>query len=268
MRKVLSFLLCVMLLAFPCAFAEGAEEEEAPKEPLDSAALDEMIAETLKELGIKPEKVSVALRDTASGEYYYYNADRWVYTASLYKLPVVMTYANMLNNGEAEPDSFSRTDDEIFEKVLEYSDYPWVTKLETAIYGAKNYMPGLRKQDLEYAHFNEEELPASYFKQSAYSARFFLGVIEELYEHSEEYPNVLEHMKLANPTKYFHRNLGDKYEIAQKYGSDQQCVHAAGIIYTEQPILLVIMTKDQSDMLGNRIIGTLSERITEILSAE
>ena len=266
-QRIISFLLAFILIlsSLPGALAEEADSENIA-EAFDTENMDAVVEECLKELRADPSHVSVAFKDTASDRYYYYNADRWIYTASLYKLPVCMSYANRLKNGEAEADSLALPDDEVFRKVLEFSDYCWVVKLANEMYGTSRTNESMRRQDLEYAGFSEEDLPKNFFSKSLYSARFCLAIVEELYENAGEYPNVIEHMKLASPDKYLRKNLGDEYEIAQKYGSDLRCVHAAGIIYTDSPILIVIMTDEQFDRTGNAIIGALAERIVEELS--
>lgn len=264
MRRAIALLFAAFLLvSFSCAYAEETGPEKWPV--IDSAVLDAMIEDNLSKMKVDAKSVSVAMYYTGSGEYYYFNADNWIYSASLYKMPVCMTYSHGIKDGEFTANTMSRTDDSIFERILGHSDYSWVTRLEKYMYGDRDCIVKMRKQDLEYAHFDEAQLPRDYFKSSKYSARFYLGIIEELYNNSDEYPKVIEYLTGATPTKYFCRNLGDKYPVAQKYGSDNGVVHAAGIIYTDNPILLVIMTDNKADSVGNRIIGTLSENIVECI---
>ena len=261
-RSISALLILAALISASCTLAE-AEEAVSGVSCVDCDELDTIIDSILSELRVDKNTVSVALKYTGTGEYYYYNADRWMYSASLYKMPVCMTYSHKIKTGELEANSLSGNDAYVYDKILGHSDFSWVTRLSHLLYGNGNNTKALREQDLIYSGYDENVLPEAYFGNSIYSARFYLGIIEELYNNSSEYPNVLENMTGATPTKYFCRNLGSKYPVAQKYGSDAGSVHAAGIIYTENPILLVIMTTNKNDAAGNRIIGTISESLVK-----
>lgn len=258
-RKAISLILAAEMFLSGAGAVEDNAEQDSNESWVNSEELDEYIDNMLSKLRIEKKSVSVAMMFTGTGEHYYYNADSWMYSASLYKMPVCMTYSHKIKTGEIKANSLSGNDAYIYDKILGHSDFCWVSRLEQFMYGNGNSIQRMREQDLEYSGFDKSGLPFNFYRSSMYSARFYLGIVEELYNHSEEYPDILDYMTGATPTKYFCRNLGDKYAIAQKYGSDAGCVHAAGIIYTDEPILLVIMTFNKSDASGNRIIGTISE---------
>lgn len=265
MKRLIAMLLATAMLGAPADLlgkTTGGTEEKTVKKTemtfIDSKALDEGIEKLLKEQRVDSSLVSVALEFTATGETYYYNADQWMYTASLCKLPVAMTYAHMLKTGELKPSTKSGGDEYVLKKILIESNYPNYANVASKIYGSVESI-AQRTQDVAYSKFDTDLLPNYFYNSQKYSARFYLGIIRELYDNSEEYPDVIEYMKQASPDKYFRETLGEKYEIAQKYGSANKVVHAAGIIYTDCPVLLVITTNNQSDASGNKIIGKVSE---------
>ncbi len=260
-------LLFAFLLFFSCILAPAhARAEEQEKESgfsvLDEEELTAGIESIIAALHRDKKTVSVALCFPATGETYYYNADRWWYTASLFKLPLVMKISNMQMNGEIDYEQVRLNSDldTALKKVLVYSDNSWAYGLQEKVF--HDDLAAIRANDLAYStDFDAQDLPKKFYSSYLYSARFYLGILRELYAHPEEYPHVLEYMKEASPTKYFHRVLEDRYEIAQKYGSAGHVCHAGGVIYTPDPVLLVVMNSGVEDLPGNKMIGEISAYI-------
>ncbi len=272
MKRTVSFIMAAVMavLLFPAAAraeaAEGSGEiVTASVSVVDEEALDAGIEAIIKTSGRSRDSVSVALYYTGTGEYYYYNANRWWYTASLFKLPLVMKMANMKKYDEIDYDSFrlDNTDIEtVFHQIIRYSDSHWAFAMQQKVF--HDDLRTIRRNDLGFSEgVWSEELPKTFFVEYLYSARFYLGIVKELYENPEEYPNVLQYMCEASPRDYFHRVLGDRYVIAQKYGSAGGCCHTGGIIYTPEPVILVVMNYEVNDFAGNRMIGDISSYIAE-----
>lgn len=269
MKRILSILVaaCIFCALLPArAHAEAAEGSgdcnTASVSVIDGDALDAEIERIISSTGRSKDSVSVALYYTGTGEYYYYNANRWWYTASLFKLPMVMKITRMEEEGELDKSSLvMNTDLETAkEKILRDSNNSWAYGLLEKIFN--NNIKYVRSNDLSYSEgFYAEELPQRFYSSYLYSARFYLGIIKELYTHASDYPNVIRYMCEASPEKYFHKELGDSYRIAQKYGSAGHVVHAGGIIYTPEPVLLVVMNNGVEDLAGNRVIGEISAYI-------
>ncbi len=66
--------------------------------------------------------------------------------------------------------------------------------------------------------------------------------MRNLYENPDQFPNIVECLKVATPGQYLSRTLGDEYEVAQKYGAYEQFNNIAGIVYMPHPILIAINT--------------------------
>ena len=88
MKKIISFIAAaaIAMMIFPtAAHAEAAEGSgeilTASLSVIDSEALDAQIEKVVSSAGRNKDSISVALYYTGTGEYYYYNANRWWYTA-------------------------------------------------------------------------------------------------------------------------------------------------------------------------------------------
>jgi hypothetical protein len=133
----------------------------------------------------------------------------------------------------------------------------------TADLGVAYYQPYRNYRDIiaDLAEIPEEERPATYYERNILSAEFMLNVLKKLYASPETYPHVIDYMKQAQPGEFFRIKLGDKYEIAQKYGAYSGIAHTAGIVYTPTPFLAVVMTQH----LGSTrdVIADVSELLAE-----
>lgn len=270
MRRVLILLLAMALLlcagALP-AFA-GAAEDEAPDRPafVDDAELtaivENALAESLYGTYLTNVPLSVAVCFTRTGEVWYYNADEWYYTASLYKLPMIMRFTRMAEDGELADQLpvFTEQTEYIKQRCLIYSDNSWAGALWRNLFTEDGVM---QRTALAYAHFPEEELPPEYMGNMLYSARFMLGIVQELYDNADQYPMVIDYMKQAQPNAYFRHELEGVYDVAQKYGSADGYNHTAGIIWTPSPILLVVMSNRLAVQLGDQTIGHVAAAVAD-----
>ena len=219
--------------------AAGDEADEFAH-MVDAEELDAMVRGYIQEHNIDPESIEVAYCYTGTGETYYFNADRFINAASLYKLSLNMGLARKVAAGELQQTDLVEGMEisYIENRSLVYSD----NKVSEALIGYFSPFRSYRLMQAEIAGYPEEELDEAYFTSNSTSARFTLGVLQELWNHTEMYPNIVECMLEANPTEYFRRALNGQYTVAQKYGGGDGYLHTAGIIYTPTPCLLVVMT--------------------------
>lgn len=265
-RAFLAALLALLLLLAPAQALAAEPEEEAPPAFVDdeelTAVVEQAIEEILGAAGLSWVPVSVAVTFTRSGESWFYKGDDWYYTASLYKLPLVMRYSQMAENGELENalPVFSEKTEYIKQRCLIYSDNGWAGQLWNNLFSE----PGsVARAALAYSHFPEDELCDEFYSRLIYSPRFMLGIVQELYSNPDDYPNVLDYMREAQPGEYFRREREGVYEVAQKYGSADGSNHTAGVIYTPSPILLVVMSSSLGPMMGDHLIGHVSAAIAD-----
>lgn len=268
LKKGICLLLGALLLlsAAPAAFAEGEESDGAaqPEEPVYSVLREEeisqLIEDFLTENNIWRPGIGIGFLYTATGEEWYYNGDKLFYSASLYKVPLLMCVSSMVARGELDQDAeingFSLTQME--EAILVVSnngfahmlmDYFWKSGRE-----CRREWPAL-------AGMENDELPERFYSYSDFTPRFMTRVLYTLYQNPEQYPKMIDFMKQAAPGKYFRYSLEDRYEIAQKLGYYERYRHTAGIIYTENPIIVTYMTKDIGP--HGRYSAALAELLTD-----
>ena len=256
-RIFLSLLLAASVcVSLPCAaFADGQDtaqsagngEETAEPEMtiFDPDELQSMVDSFIQEYsgyGVKADNISFAYTYLATGETWFYNPDTWYYSASMYKVPLMMILAEKEANGELtqESDVKGLTLAYAEESILVYSNNDYAHLM-------LNYL-GTDKEAREmYKQFSS--LPDNYYDPdfidySYFTVRFMNDVMTTLYNAPERFPHIIDCLKRAQPTDYFHLYIDPELEVAQKYGSYKEFNNTSGIIYTPNPVILTVMTSD------------------------
>ena len=249
-------LACGMFFPFlPCAYADGET-----KPLIDAEELQGRVDAYLEEKGILPELVSVGYVYTPTGESWYHNPDKWYYSASLYKVPLMMLVAEREADGELTQESliYSWPLSLIEEEVLTNSNND--IAYSVMLFVAEPYE--CRRMFQRYSSIPEEDYPWEFASYSYFSARFMTDVMLRLFSEPERFPHVADCLMNAQPGHYFRLNLGDEVPIAQKYGyyhddeDGSDWTHTAGIFYTPNPFVLTVMTRYGG--MGETIIGDLA----------
>ena len=233
----------VMLPFIPVA--EAAEQELMPviqaddlKVQLQNYFIDHEISEDL---------VSVGYIYTATGESWYYHPDQWYYSASLYKVPLMMLYAEKEAEGELnqETEFFNMPLSEIEDEVLTFSNNSIAYSMMLTL----AQPDACRRMFQRYASLPEEYYSWDFYASSYFSARFMTEVMNTLYSEPDRFPGIAERLMEAQPGHYFRLKLDETgVSVAQKYGNyhDEEGYdwnHTTGIIYTEHPFILTVMTR-------------------------
>ena len=142
------------------------------------------------------------------------------------------------------------------ERMLVYSDNT-VAECLLGLYDSAE----LRALGAQMAGLSEESCPAAYARTNDYSPRLMLGLLLELYRHSEDYPDVIDYMLLASPGRFFRLTLEGQYDVAQKYGSHLPTLNSAAIIYTPHPFLLTVLTASSGG--AEVVLGDMAELFAE-----
>lgn len=270
-RKVLVFTVIISLLitAITPAFADGEEipENDAAEEitvSIDPETLRAIVIETAEKYRISTSDISIGYYYSATGEEWFFNEDTWYYSASLYKVPMTMIYAEKEAAGEIAQDTpvNGLRYSEILRLVLENSNNEWAHVLMDNAGG--DY--ACRQIEKTYSGLPDSYFIDDYNYYSYFTARFMLAVMKTLYNEPERFPAITEHLLKACPGEYFKDKLEDRYEIAQKYGSyvdsyGETFNHTAGIVYTKNPFILVVMTKNAGQT--DSVISYISERFAD-----
>ena len=264
-RRVLCLLLILALFASSSllAFADGADS--APVEGgieitpeyaeevrrmrgsiLDDDELAAMIDTYLAEHKLDPEKVSIGYCYLDTGDEYYYRPDDWYYAASLYKVPLMMLVAERVSGGmlDQDGDMDGLPINLAEEYILTFSNNDYAHRVRDYLGGDKVWREDIK----QYADFGDDYYSSDFVDYAYFSARYMTKCFETLYYHEQNFPNIIDCLLKADPTHYFRLSTEmQAIPIAQKYGSfyddwGKIWNNTAGIIYTDHPFVLTIMT--------------------------
>ncbi|MBQ5405839.1 MAG: serine hydrolase [Oscillospiraceae bacterium] len=265
-KRLLAVLLCLAVLGGSFAFADAEiPAAEAAEDPgiLDPAALQQIVDDYCRSKGLDPENLSVGFCYTATGDTWYWNPDAWYYSASMYKVPVMMILAERYKAGEITDETkiSGLTLAEANELILVYSHNDYAHAMMHYI-GTDAECRTLYQQ---YAQLPAEYYVQDFYDYSYFTARFMTQVMQTLYTEQERFPNVVEHLLLAQPGQYFKAGITD-VPVAQKYGNfmdsmGRQFTHDTGIVYTDNPFILTVMTKNMgaSDTVIAQFCGAFED---------
>lgn len=261
-RKALTLLMCAAVF-ISCAMPAFADDTDGV---IDEAKLQQMLDDFVAQRGIKPEDFSVGYVYTATGEEWYYNPDTWYYPASMYKVPLMMLLAEKVAAGELQQDSDlgGYTVATAEEYIITYSNNDYAHFIRKYLGGDEAW----RQAAKGYAQLEESQYDPDYMDYCYFSCRYITQVVKTLYNESERFPNIIECMEAAEPTHYFRlsEDMNNGYRIAQKYGSfcdnfGDNFNHTTGIIYTDTPFVLTVMTLNASGY--EKLISDVAVMFTE-----
>ena len=245
------------------AAAEAMAEPSYSDSILDEAELTKLVEDFLAQKGIPKDRVGIGFCYTATGDEFYYNPDTWFYPGSMYKVPLMMLLSEQLQSGETAPGTqIGGLDlDTVYEYILVYSNNDYAHKVRTYLGGDDAW----RKDAQKYAALDKYD--ERYMLYCYFSPRYMTQVLETLNEDPARFPKVLDNLLKAEDGHYFKLTDSMKgYEIAQKYGAyidneNSDWNHTAGIIFTPNPFILTIMTKNVGG--SEQFIGQLAEKFKD-----
>ena len=280
MKRCLAALLVLVLLLSGSVMVY-AQEEETTDTPSDQAEeitnadgpagltgiidadyLQKTISEYVSQNGMESGEsaVSIGYCYTATGDTWFYNGDAWYYSASLYKIPVTMLFEEEENAGKITQETMISNEyatgivSDMEHKSIVYSDNN--TGHAMVEYMGGSYAGKCSDQTIKYTDLPESYFDQSFFDYSYYSARYYTQILQYIYNNQDQFPHIIPYMKEAttyeqNADDLYFLSRDGRYEVAQKYGSyveksgeGDDNKHAGGIIYTPNPIIVTIMTKN------------------------
>ena len=246
--------------------ADSGEESIIDKEALD-AQMQALVSQYVSAGYIKESQISIAYTYLATGDSWYLNPDMWYYSASLYKVPLMMILAEREAKGELTPDSMiedkNLADTETAALVYSNNDVAHASlRYISGKTDKKESETATRPLYMEYSDLPENYYHSDFVNYSYFSVRFMNDVMKTLYGEPNSFPHIIDLLKQAEPEKYLHLKLGNTYPIAQKYGyykDSRQTVwnNISGIIYTPNPIVVTVMTADAAK--GEQFMGDVGE---------
>lgn len=250
--RLLASLLLAALLLLPCsARADGAQE-----------TLDETMEELFERYRLTEKNFALGFRALSDGTEYWYNADKLFETASLYKLPLNMYFYELEAAGELEPDGavYGIPLDLFHEQSLVYSNNELSQNMIDWIGSYRQF----KDIAFGYTGLDESERDAEYYACGGFSARMMVGMLQTLYDDPDTFGEAISYLKDAQPGQYL--ESGDcGLEVAQKYGyeyyDDILNVCIAGIVYTEEPFLMTVLTRGVGE--AGVLMGKLCDAFAE-----
>lgn len=249
--KALKVLVSALLaLALCLGLTAGACAESGEKIPYGELDWDALMERLMDEYNMPAASIAAGYLNLETGEEHYINADEYLLTGSMYKLPLCMYFTEHIALGDIDWDSFN--DSESFE-----------ARRDGALIESSNTDAGILYDRLGgYTKFREltaEEYmgvdPAEEVKningyENWYSAREFIHCLALLYNEQERFPGIIETMQKAMPDRFFKLNE-PRFKIAHKYGEYKDpinggpsCLNDCGLAFTKQPIAMVLFTRD------------------------
>ena len=257
MKRLLSLLLLpvlVLALLTPC-FAEDAVETTSGGYDIQIPsdwAMEDLIGYYIDTYGLNENNFSITVYCPDTGERYAFNEGTFFFAASTYKLPLNMYFYERQAEGVYSDDTY------IGGTTLANAHYHSIVWSNNEYSHALIYKLGTFRQYKQlmldaYGNMEPEEIDSRYWSNNYYCTKFMGNTLEYLYEHIDDFDELIGYMKQALPDQYLKAHSGDT-EIAHKYGVfyDPSVRNDVGILFTEQPVLVAIYT---SNFQGNGIGG-------------
>lgn len=244
-----------------CKIYELIKDDDFIMYDLQTSTPDQLIEEYLDNHGLDKQSVGFFYQNTVSGAAYMYNGSDLFTGASTIKVPLAMLYTDMILDGKLSYQTtlvYTENDyeagggrtalDNVINSALSV-DYLLQQSIMNSDNTATNIL--LRNYNrftkdlfrMDYAAFYPKRYPSAFYSENLISAELMLNVMRSLYQNADKYELIIEDMKEAEPDAYF-KQLIDDVEIAHKYGLYGNFEHDMGILFTPEPILLGVFTKD------------------------
>lgn len=244
-------------------------EIQVEQENLEDSKIKEIINNYLESNQLDKTNFAFFYYDIENEKYYFYNEDKYFTAASTIKVPLAMIYYDKINHGDLNLDStltYTQEDYEagagkitakykagdsisienLLKEMIENSDNTATNILKMGLGGEKAYKILIKQ-------YTKDDLIDEFNTENVTTAKYLLDVLKYLYQNQEKYQDLIEYMKNSSGGGYL-KKYTDSYEIAHKYGNLNGYVHDYGIVYTEEPFLIGIFTKDiknAEDLIAN-----------------
>ena len=274
-NKIIIISLLSALLIVLCVFAvemkntekkayqgmsEIGEDQNTEVENKDNSQYIDMdlakdIEAYFQENGIDHEKVAYCITDLEHNIKYSMNEKDEFIAASIYKLPLAMLYYDKVNDGEYTLDStftysgYMHEDagvvssnygigsqiplSDLLDDLIEYSDNDAGHILYENLGGWKEYKEAMTK-------YTDSISENYYAEDNVSTANTMNDVVTYLYEHKEDYKDLIENMEKAEPGEYLDRDT--QLSMPQKYGMYDSALNSVGFVECNTPYSIVVLT--------------------------
>ncbi len=239
LQKIVVSLFVLLLCLSPGAGAY-AEEPDGASLPFscEGKSWDEVMEALLESYALSPDAVAAGYYNLLTGEEHYFNPDEYMVAASMYKLPLCMYYAEHIHSGELDWSNYAYSFEDLRDRALIDSSNDAAITLWDILGGYWKF----RSLTAEYMGVEPGTEETWLYDQNMYTARQFITCLRTLYEEPERFPDVLDTLRKAEPERFFRLNER-RFDIAHKYGSFNANLNDCGIVFTEEPIAIVLFTR-------------------------
>ena len=250
--KALVFAAVVLLFFLPrpsLALASYPVSEDAQDgdERFRNLTWEQMTEDFLAQAPGSTENFGIAYYNTVTGEYHEYHGDQYFHAASLYKLPLNMHYAEKVFLREMSLDDkiYSQSYGDMQKASLQFSSNPVSETLVGYLGGGSGYVDAIRP----YLVDENTDYYRRQWLNNCFTPQQMIHALRLLYEQPERYPDMIYYLGQANQDNFFCK-YEQRFPIAHKYGWISEdgfaVVNDAGIVWTDEPILLVFMSYNNS----------------------
>lgn len=240
MKKLLCLgaALCILLSLFPAACAEGTDDER-----FRDKTWDEVVDGFFEEHGLGSGFVTFGYYNTVTGEEHYYDGDKYVIAASMFKVPLNMLYAEKVANGEMDWDT--KIYGIAYSNLMEWSIVNSDNQMAEYLWKKTGSYRTYRELICPYMGEDPETVDEMYWKNNYFTSRQIIHCLKTLYDNPERFPRIVETMRKAEPENYFNYHE-QAFDIAHKYGylveDGGLYLNDCAICFTDDPILIVMFT--------------------------
>lgn len=243
-----------------------------------SITLVDRINQYLFDHEIDPAHISYFYYNTVTQEDISYEEQKIFQAASTVKVPLVMAYQDLIDEGKVNPEDELLFDEKYYEPSYNdlIDDYPIgsLVPISVCMDRAIQYSDNSANHILfnhyfsysgEYfrnhlaKEYSQQTLDRSFYLENQISAQMLKNVLIKLYEHSDKYARIIDNMFIAYPNLYIKLN-GYTYDVYHKYGSYDIYLHDMAIIDTPEPILVGIFTENEENA---KLISDISSIMVE-----
>ncbi len=222
-----------------------AADTSATEAPLDvTPALCERFDAFRAQYNLTDSNFAVSYYNTVTGEHYDWNETHMIVAASTFKLPLNLYYYKLENEGEIAPDTLITQGGATLERCHYLSLVESNNELSNALLyrigNFRDYKDAMRT----FFTMTDEEIDAKYYQDNYYCTRMMMDTLTYLYDHADEFTEMIDYMKRSFPQNGFFRTYVTEMEVAHKYGSFEGAENDVGIFYAEQPFLLAVYTQN------------------------
>lgn len=273
MRKNLLALLLILLVVSGCTangnsendvvYSTIEETEEVSDQTLTlstfTAEVQQDIDQLMVDYNLGEDQVAYFFYWPSEDIYVHVNDDITFRGASTIKLPAAMYMYDLVRVGEISLDDTLVYCDSCFEAngsigdnysvgdqipLREILTAMIVESDNTSVNILVNYLGGYSA----YRHaildtYSDLEHEAYYYNDNYTNTAYSFQVLNYLYEHSGDYPELISNLKQTLQTSYL-ASIDTEVPIAHKYGWYLEYLHDYGIVYTSSPYLIGIYTSN------------------------